>query len=440
MVKASKISITWWASFWFFISAVLVSDDQLFVYNKGFAFRSVIFTMTPLVLLALMRFNFKRLSDGVISFGFLWISINLIVSLYFNYGIRNLGYSIFALILMLWILAIVNMPRSITDCLWILKLYLYSVVILSLFGIFQTVSGYLLGQSFLAEQIWYGRLARANGLCYEPSYFAAYLVPGWCIFSWLFYVSDKLYSRAFILFGLSSVSLAFVSTTSRSGFLVLLSVLLYIFTHGVFSVLRGNLSRVLPLVFFSLIFFLGVGLILYIADFDYISLLQGTGLGDTASHSYDDRMNGTYYLFEVFTKNIFMGTGLGALPLEVGALFGYTELGFEDAKVFDNGAVAVGILAGTGILGALIFSIWFCAIVRKALYVIRNGGPFKNIAIALLIAFGAQFAVLQMNQNILRTYVWFYWGVCIMFICFTADEIGRGVSSQAANNDIRSGR
>ena len=130
------------------------------------------------------------------------------------------------MLLLLSVLGIFAMLQLYGDSRYVEKLmrgYLLSFVAIAAFGMFQWVAPALhLGHPFIRQWIRYGILPRLNGLSYEPSYFATYMIMGFIMLVDLRVTRAKLTAGRRWFWATVLVSAVFFLSTSKTAWIFLL--------------------------------------------------------------------------------------------------------------------------------------------------------------------------------------------------------------------------
>lgn len=305
----------------------------------------------------------------------------------------------------------------------IIKLYLLSFIIVSIFGIIQFLLPFIGINPPLVQQWWIpGQLIRANGFSYEPSYYATYLLIGWVMFRILFkfnksFIEDK----KFIIIGLIVTTISIILSTSRMGIIMLVLFELCNFAYNFFKTLVDRNYKLFFTYLLAIICsLLGIVLIIYMIDkyiIDLNFLLNGTGLNGAPAHSFLDRFKGAIDVFIVFTKSPLLGYGYGGVYTEVALL---NNMNVFNGNIQDLGVtfcVFAEALAASGIIGFIFLMIYFIIICLKPIiksFKIKNEQD-KIFLISLAISLIFELIILQFNQNILRLYLWIHMALLSLF-------------------------
>ena len=306
----------------------------------------------------------------------------------------------------------------------LMKVYLYSYVIVAAFGALQFVSPALhLGSPLIVQWILHGLIPRINGFNYEPSYFATYLIMGWIM------VIDLRASKAaitqnrrwFWFFLLLSVILFF--STSKTAWLLMLAeyiaraipVMFRYVSRQAARFLRG--SWVLDLPRLATIFGLVLSLTFLVSSaiaasrfVDLNTFLSGTGINGTAAHSLNDRIGGFASTFEVVKQHPWIGRSLGGVPATIAQSHGFQLRTIADLRFFWGFPVPLDVFAASGFWGFIPFVWFFLAITageRQLIEAHWQDDRAKWLQ-ALIRALVFEWLALCADQNLLRVYLWFH--------------------------------
>lgn len=318
------------------------------------------------------------------------------------------GYYLWLLFDMLTVIAIVqNVGRSYSQK-KLVNLYLSSFLVIAILGLVQQFL-YAFGINFFVTQAWNARLARINGFCFEPSYYATYLMPGFITYAYLFEKKDTEYlTRRKIVIGLFFISLAIILSSSRMGWLTMaVWIVLRLCIYFVRFFRQGFTKKTLINTFLGLmvITLMLVGVITVVAksDIDLMFLFNGVGLFGKSAHSTTGRMKALVNCIEVFKQSPWIGYSLGGVDPALAK--------YQNVVFIKNGAGSVigEILAANGVVGLIPFIGYMFSLVfgRKHYRHKKKSTIYK----AFVWAFIFQMIILCMNQNILRAYVWSLIGV-----------------------------
>ncbi|WP_260736305.1 O-antigen ligase family protein [Tunturiibacter lichenicola] len=306
----------------------------------------------------------------------------------------------------------------------LMKIYLVSYVLIAFFGLFQLVSPSLhLGSYFVAQWLLRGKIPRINGFCYEPSYYATYLVMGWIMVLDLRASKAKITSSQKWKWFAITIGAAMFLSTSRTAWIVMV---LEGVVRGVPSAYRklkleltkigsGNLRIQRPRVGLFVIGLVLVGV--FVAGALQLAsiinpniLLNGTGLNHTASHSVSERSGRSVDTFGVFLDHPWMGQSLTGVASQVAELHGHNLSSVEELRVWWGFPVILEVLAASGVVGFIPFLWFFGTITIGTFGLIRQRWPEERAKWlrALVRALIFECIILLADQNLLRMYLWFH--------------------------------
>jgi hypothetical protein len=306
----------------------------------------------------------------------------------------------------------------------LMRVYLFSYVLMAFFGLFQLVTPSLhLGTYFVTEWILHGKIPRINGFCYEPSYYATYMVIGWIM------VLDLRISKARITAAprwkwlTITLAAAMFLSTSRTAWIIMA---VEGIARGVPTAywklkrefaklgagdLRIQRPRVGLLVVGVVLVGVGIAGALKLASIiDPNIFLSGTGLNHTAAHSVTDRSGRSVDTFQVFLNHPWMGQSLTGVAGRVAEMHGHGLTSVDDLRLWWGFPVILEVLAASGIVGVLPFLWFFGTITIGNLGLIRRRWPEERAKWlrALVRALVFECLILLGNQNLLRLYLWFH--------------------------------
>ena len=305
----------------------------------------------------------------------------------------------------------------------LMRTYLHSFVFVAAFGIYQFVAPALhLGHPFITQWIAHGIIPRLNGLNYEPSYYATYLIVGWIA------LIDLRASRAEITAGrrwfwlLLLVSVALFLSTSKTVWILMAGEGVARLAPGAIRLLRrqaarlSNGSLVVPLprvrtllaiacvAVAAAVITAGVSMIVNLNIF-----LMGSGLNNTPAHSFNTRLQGFQDTLKVAVKHPWLGISLGGVPAAVAALHGQHVTNYQDVRLWWGFPVLLDLYAAGGLIGFIPF-LWFCLSItvgETRLIRSRWHDDRAKWLHALIRAFIFEWLALLADQNVLRVYLWF---------------------------------
>jgi len=428
-----------------YIALLFASADVWPVLTIGFTFRlaqPLLILCIPLLLPILWREPIRTFPGSAWCLLLvIWSIVILPFSLLFD---RSLGYTFWLANNLLIVFIFVQTFRSSIEIARLVDALLISYSALSIFGLVQLLAG-MAGIDLLVTEWWYpGKLPRINGLSYEPSFYATYLINGWVLSNYL--VADKRSSISPRLLRLCAVltSVALFASTSRLGWGLMLA------WSALRAVLRlatflsgGKSSRRLLRRRIVLGFLIStVAVTLGISSRDKIAaainsvsfLITGLGVFGASAISSETRINGALMTWNAFLAHPLIGSGLGAVPVEIASQLGLSVTTLDDAKQNEANSVLLEILASFGLAGSILIVGFFLRFASQ----IRAVQPYCSEATQSLIR-GMMWALLwsllalQFNQNFLRIYVWM--DVAIL-VCIVSGAMPRGNRVHAIRDSV----
>lgn len=390
-----------------------------------------------LVLLAAALLTHRLGATIEVPLGGLWLLAWCGVQLAFvpvaEFWQKSLAYCIWLLLNVALSFAMVNLFAGDARQLRILlKLYLSSYAFVAAFGIAQFALPILGGPALLVEQWWLpGRVPRVNGFSFEPSYFATYLIMGlvclgslrrtgiaefrskaWTLAYLLIVVALLIcFSRMGVIFTLIELSIAPLTRLWKiardprlvlgwriSGWKILAAT----------AVLAASYSAVAG----------AVGWFLDNPEPVEI-LVSGTGLLGTAAHSVDEREDRLHGTLKTIASHPWMGQSLGGITESIAGYNGLRPQNFEEAKIFEGQSVFAEVVAASGIPGSIPFFCFLVVSIALPLRLAKRSSPFHAAWLrAMVLALIFEWAILQLNQNILRLYLWVH--IAVLATVFAA--------------------
>ena len=359
----------------------------------------------------------------------LFCFISFISSLNSVFPLKSLIYSLWTVFSALIIVFLVWFSRNnkLYDLDWLLRIYFYSYIVITVFGIYQILLPFLIGDKTPFVDQWWVKytLARINGLSFEPSFFATYMLMG-CFIWFILWIrnSDFVKFRGIIL---ASIGVVLFLSSSRLGWIGIALIIAYglieffgyFFIHKKFT--KQNIKF---FIYFTAGLLFAAAAIIYIINnperFEF--LFFGTGLFDSPDSSYSMRFARTIQTFKVFIDrpvNILFGVGpggVGAYLINDPEKFQVIATSFEGLWATEPNTVIAELLASVGIIGFAFFS-WFIINVFKRLWNLYRDfeliNKYRMICLALFWGLVIELLILQFNQNYLRPYLWLHIGICI---------------------------
>lgn len=314
----------------------------------------------------------------------------------------------------------------------LLRLYLFSYVFVAFFGVLQFVLPVIGGPSLLVQQWWLpGRLPRASGFSYEPSYYATYLIMGIVTLGSLRRSGVTEFRSRKWTFGYLLMILAMVLSSSRMGIVFLILELAITPMRRMWKILKApKLLLSIRVSGWRVVVAATMMCCIYIAIRETVNwvsenlqavvfLVNGTGLLGTSSLSVDDRGDHFKDTMRIIVDHPLIGRSLGGITETVAGYSGVTPHTFEEAKDYEGQAVFAEVVAASGLLGAIPFFCFVAVTIAAPLRRANHSWPIQAAWLrALVLALVFEWAILQFNQNILRLYLWVH--IAVLATVFAA--------------------
>jgi hypothetical protein len=408
------------------LTAVLIlltsSFDIFLVLEAGGNYRFCQIITPVLVLLAIVKASRGARIPVLGAFPLVvWLIFQIAFIPTTNFWPKSLGYCLWLLLNVSLVYSCVQLfgdnSRSLMT---VLQWYTYSFGLVASFGIIQFILPLLGLGGPLVTQWWIpDLLARVNGFSYEPSYFATYLLIGFVFTGSLRRNRSSLLPARTLLAIYWLTAVGIVLSSSRMGiFFMLVDISLYQLRRwrsflGDWLRLRISIFKartLIPsLVSITVICAMAWAASLAIQKNPAIALmlLSGTGISDTTAHSVIQREDAVEETITVFLEHPLIGRSLGGVSVAIGGLEGEKVQSFEASKHFEGMSVFAEALAASGVIGIIPFVCFLVAIFRKPLRLAHVASPFYSVLLrALLRSLLFAWAILQLNQNMLRPYLW----------------------------------
>lgn len=410
------------------VAVLFASGDVWPVFHVGFTFRLAQFCVFAAAILLLsirdLRIRVFPGTGGLYAYC-VWIAITLPFSLFLE---RSVAYVVWAIADSLIVFVFVQYFRDQSQVLKLFKWTLRAYIAISIFGLVQFLL-YARGIDLFVREWWVkGSVARINGLSYEPSYYATYLIPGWIASAYLIERRANVPTRGLQWTCFIATTVALLLCSSRMGYVMMVLWALFraflrplrAFVYGVAkrSGLRLAVAAAAALV--ALLF--GVAryrhrLLALAAALPF--LFSGLGILGHSAHSAGTRLEGLARTWDAFTQHPLLGTGIGALPVAIAAQTGRGVYDLSEAKGYEGMSTAAEVLASTGIVGAALVFMLVFSVVRAYRKCRAAAQPWRQLLLSAQ-AWGLvwMLLMLQMNQNFLRIYIFVDLGVlmCTMMI------------------------
>lgn len=403
----------------FFYFATLHADKLGFTLG-GFNIRVNNLLAILLLLLLVIRFRTQAMAlDKRWSAALLGILAALALSALFSpyksrcavfigwYGLTLLCYVLFPYLLVkLW------------DAERVFSLYLASFIAVGLYALGQLLFSLLGWNDPFAQQRIIGNFVRPNAFSYEPSFYALYMTP-FILLCNFHYISSP--TKPFFFFH----SLGFKKIVFLNALFLVSTATTTLFAYGVFvffllvfpqfKEMRKRTVQFCLIIAGSLVL-IGVCfpklLKIYLMKFlfqEFHSLA-----------SFYERWGGITNALKVFYSSPIFGVGLGGYsPLLADAwlrgeetfiyFFSTVEGTSSLLKAFEPSNVLTEVLASLGIIGMTAFALFvfvFFKQAKRALERFKGDVNREKLLLNLALSAAVMLLVLQINQGVLRTYIW----------------------------------
>jgi hypothetical protein len=414
---------------------ILTSSFDIFlVIQAGGNYRLCQIAAVILLALAVLRTTRVRRMPtlGALAL-FIWLMFQILFIPVAGFWPKSAGYCLWLMLNLGMMFSFVQLFSDRVGALTaIVRWYCISFAIIAAFGILQFALPLLGYAGPLVAQWWIqDYMARANGFSYEPSYFATYLLIG-LIFVGSLRRAHSLLLPTKILVGIYWITAGgIIVSSSRMGIVFMFAdIILYSLTAWakffkdlvnkriVLRTLKALAPSIVCLTVIAVSFSTAARIL---EDDPTIALrfLNGTGLSNTAAHSVVQREDSLEDTFTVFLQHPIIGQSLGGVSSAIADIHGETIKSFEESKAFEGMNVFAEALAASGIVGIIPF-LWFLGTtIRSPLLLASHSAPFYATLLRGLVRsllFG--WAILQLNQNMLRPYLWVH--LAILAAVYTA--------------------
>lgn len=294
----------------------------------------------------------------------------------------------------------------------IIRFYLFSMTVIGLLGICQWILA-LAGIKVLYTTGMFGAIPRINGFCFEPSYYATYLLPGWVICIYLLEKASIFVKKKILAFDTIVLTIALILCGSRMGWLCMGIWLVFRFFVQFTKLFQKKVPRK-SLYIVSISVLLVVLLIIFVSCttrfFDFSVFFKGLGINGTSSHSFSIRLNQIKNMCNLFFLKPLLGFSLGGVSAEYAIYYG---LPFATGLTM---CVWLELLVASGIFGFSFFVIWLVGLLRKAF---DKKSKLNNEMFAFAYGLIFECIILAFNQNILRLYFWILISIINLMCVYT---------------------
>ena len=334
----------------------------------------------------------------------IWVLIQIIFSLR-SPDLKNaIGYDLWLIFSVLYILSSFYFIDRAYSKRWLLQIYLTSYVVMATIGLIQLML-YAVGINFFVVQFWTGRLARINGFSYEPSYYATYMLMGFVSYAgFLIQKNYSVYSKQKLKRRFFLVATALILSSSRMGWLMIGIFMGGWILKGIWKIViekkKGKKNWIIGCMVLLTICLLAGPFIGKNVDFSMFS--AGLGINGGSTHSSGPRIDGLQTCLKIFEDSPIIGYGLGGVDPIIcqykGIKYSTTNNGMAMSIVGE-------LLVANGLVGLFPLLAYIYTLLK---YNKQTVGNVKILKMALLF----ELMILCFNQNILRSYVW--WHIAVL--------------------------
>ena len=389
------------------LAMITTSWDHVANIDIVFNFRFTQFIMLPVFMLYTIHLIFGGRANKILggSMLFAWVLLQAVFMFRSPEWHNTLGYFLWLMFNVMTICVVVNYTDKAFSYEWLIKAYLNVFVLHAYLGLFQFFLARGFGISFLNNQS-----PRISGFCYEPSYFATFMITGLVTFSYMVIKKDEsIFKMPELKRKFWTIALVMLLSTARTGWLNM-AIWFFIIPWIEYpnsSMLSGRkLIRIILAILICIAAFM-VLLILHDLGIDF---LNGTGIAGTANHS--DRSQNWPVILGVFMDSPFIGYSLGGIDPVFAARRGVTYVAGMNGA---GGNVWLEVLLASGIIGIIPFIFYFVRLLNKKGNL--NNETFYALQWGLIFIMLA----LWLCQNILRPYFW--WHIAILNACYKHNKM-----------------
>lgn len=426
-----------------YISIITASYDVvLTIQVAGFTVRLTQLSMIILIFLVFCNFINTGKCVWPVNYTIILIytflnTLFLINSIYIT---KAVGYDLWLVLDVISILTITNVFKNKKDIINLLKVYVFSFTFTAGIGIVEWIT-YKFGiYIFNSRYVGLNRI-RIFGFCYEPSYYATYLIVGWCILGYLIETKNSMFFKyRTLVINFLIITIALILSTSRMGYLAMVFYILFRMIINIKKIVSYHHHTILvrlkniKIVFLCVFIILSVILFLIYMYMNKLTQLQelmnGLGIFNTSVHSASERGNALMNTIKVFMNSPILGCSLGDIDGRIARNTGVLYFGQTLSM-----SIFAEAFAATGIIGGILFLDYIKRMVfiktKNNKYLAGYDKQYTDMLSALSIGFAFQIILLNMNQNVLRPYVWI--GIGIISVAYRGIKFF-GLENQKENN------
>lgn len=325
------------------------------------------------------------------------------------------------------------------------RLFIISAVLMSVYGLLQFLLPFVGVKVPFTMQWWRAGWARANGLNYEPSFFATYLLPFWiaCCYARLYNAKLNIKTSKLLAYSQWLIVLAIITSSSRLGLFFVAVSMGWLAILALFAYKRSAITfKKLTNTFFKVFIVFLLLIVFILLESQFITARLGFSLNSSSltkllngrasnvhllvtnknTHStltHEERFQNMHKVWEAFTKSPVIGRSFGGIPAAIFAESNPDQRIHDNtqAKNFLGQGVFLQTLLATGIFGGLLFIAFSLYLIYKV-FKLSRGEPTSEKVIMCSLLWGLIFSyvILQLNQNLMRNYLWLLLAMCLLFV------------------------
>lgn len=419
---------------WLYILAgFLVSSDIFLTWRiQGFTLRAVQFVLALVLVWGLVDavcFRKRRHLRRPLGSGALltWCAVNCFLLWNVHAMTRNFGYMAWLLFNAALVFVTVQQLDAQERLRFVLRWYIYAYCASAVLGIAQFLSPFLGLTPPLIRQWWIpGVLDRVNGMTYEPSYYAMYMLCGFVMIDYLRVHGSSLLPKSRLAMACLLTGTALIVCGSRMGWMMML---VWLGLRIIWWVRDRNfraLRRAAVLISAALV------LLFVVVGGSASFLLAGLGVSEELGEwSREGREGDLQDTISVFLQHPIMGVGLGGVGPEIARMRHVPQIDQDDEVRVEGQCTTMEVLAGTGIFGFAAYAAYLLILFIAPFRLKNASTELKALTWALIFLI----AILQFNQNILRLYLWFH--IALLSAAYSVLHDGKALRRALLKANVR---
>jgi len=295
----------------------------------------------------------------------------------------------------------------------LVRWYLISCLCVALFGVVQFFAGIEGHELLITQWLIYKQIPRLNGISYEPSYFAIYMIGAWGTVAVLLdYNVQSILPRRTLQAALVLLTTVIVLSTSRSGIAACYGGFVLFAGYWLLQAIKGR--RIGAWRYWLM--FIGIGLPLVVTYIAFLkfpafagAMVGGLGIDRTSSYSVLDRFRAYDETLRLVRRHSIVGVGIGGIGPSIAeslnpgiTLESYLRDKINGLNVFLEAFAAGGIVGGLAFIGYLISL--FAHLAKR----LPLKDDLSRISLALGLGLLFELFLLVFEQNLVRVYLWIH--------------------------------